>query len=98
MIWEHKIYTVKQRDVQKYLEFLVKLFALLEKHGWKSIGPFRTTTGNLFDIVFLNGWESMEQREKARIAGRADEEVKKLTAPEFVTDVVKKTSMFLEDV
>ena len=98
MLYEHKIYTVKSSDVERYLEFLVKLFAMLEKHGYKSIGPFRTVIGDKHDIYYLNAWESMAQREKARVAALNDKGVQKLMAPQYVADVIKKTSVLLQDV
>ena len=97
MFYEHRVYSVREYDeVERCLEWLCKVFAVLEKHGYKATGPFRTVIGNKFDIFFLLVWESLSQLKKAKESALKDEDVQKLMREGPAC--TKKASLLLEDV
>ncbi len=73
MIVEERIYTVHPGKIQD----MVRLYgeeglALQQRHLGKFIGYFTTETGNLNQVVFMWGYDSLDDREARRARMNAD--------------------------
>ena len=76
MIYEYRVYETlpgKLPDLSaRFRDHTLKLF---EKHGMKNIGYWTAAVGDYSDrLIYILGFESVEQRERAWAAFQADPE------------------------
>ena len=73
MIIDHRTYTFRPGTMGKWLQkYEAEGLALQQKHLGKFLGMFTTEVGNLHQVVFMWGYDSMADRETRRAAMDAD--------------------------
>jgi len=55
-----------------YERFATKTVALFERHGFRQIGYFQTVIGPGPDLIYLLGWEDLNERQSAWAAFHTD--------------------------
>lgn len=78
MIVDHRTYTLKPGTMARWLKkYEEEGLAIQKKHLGKFLGLYTPETGNLHQIVFMWGYESVADREQRRAAMNADPAWKK---------------------
>ena len=76
MIYEYRVYTFKTSEVRRIrAEGFPRFFKQAEKHGFESLGPFKTVFGCENQVSYFWIWESLADREKAFASFRSDPEI-----------------------
>lgn len=73
MIIDHRTYTFRPGAMEQWLhKYETEGLPLQKKHLGEFLGLFTTEVGNLHQVVFMWGYESMGDREQRRAAMAAD--------------------------
>ncbi len=82
MIYEYRVYeTLPGRLPGLHARFRDHTLMLFEKHGIKNIGYWTAGVGDYSDrLIYILGFESVEQRERAWAAFQADPEWQRVRA------------------
>ena len=75
MIIDHRTYTFRPGKVKRWVDKYEKEgLPIQQRHLGKFLGLFTTEVGNLHQVVFMWGYESMGDRERRRAEMEADPE------------------------
>ncbi|MFT5709695.1 MAG: hypothetical protein ACI8QT_000382 [Halioglobus sp.] len=75
MIIDHRTYTFRPGTIQKWLDkYEYQGLPIQKKYLGDFLGIFTTVVGNLHQVVFMWGYESMADRELRRATMEADNE------------------------
>ena len=78
MIVDHRTYTFKPGTLGKWLtKYEAEGLAIQKKYLGEFLGMFTTEIGNLHQVVFMWGYESLADRETRRATMEADPEWKR---------------------
>lgn len=73
MIVDHRTYTFRPGTMQRWLDkYDAEGLAIQKKHLGHFLGLYTTEIGNLHQIVFMWGYDSLQDRESRRAAMNAD--------------------------
>jgi hypothetical protein len=79
MVYNQVVYTLQPGNLDAFFEIERQMKPLVEKAGYKVIGSWRTTIGNMNECTSLYAIEDMAQLEKSGLAMREDKEYMALT-------------------
>ncbi len=79
MIYQQTVRTVQGGQTATFLQLSAAMAPHLEKSGYKFLGQWQTTIGNMYEFTMLLNGESLAQVEKSYAALVADKEYMDLT-------------------
>ncbi len=97
MIYQQTVRTVQGGQTAAFLQLSAAMAPFLEKAGYKFVGMWQTTVGNMFEFTVLLSGESLAQIEKAYAVLLADREYMDLTqkmnsiSTSFATKMMRPT-------
>ena len=90
MIIDHRTYTFRPGTLKQWLEkYQTQGLPLQKKHLGQFLGLFTTEVGNLHQVVFMWGYESMGDREQRRAAMDADPEWQRFIDEIWSLDIIQ---------
>jgi hypothetical protein len=74
LVYNQVVYILQPGKLNTYLELIKEMFPLIEKAGYKVVGSWRTTIGNMNQATSLYAIEGMAELEKAGTHMHEDKE------------------------
>ena len=90
MIIDHRTYTFRPGTMEQWLhKYETEGLPLQKKHLGEFLGLFTTEVGNLHQVVFIWGYESMGDRERRRAAMAADPAWQKFIGEIWALEIIQ---------
>ncbi len=97
MIYQQTVRTVQGGETAAFLKLSAAMAPFMEKAGYKILGVWQTSVGNMFEFTVLLGAESLAQIEKSYAVLLANKEYMDLTqkmnsiSTSFTTKMMRPT-------